>query len=172
MKIYPNKANLSLNGKPKASFTFWALPSWNTTVNQHYKSRGNSTKKLREEGCALALELRQKLGLKFSSVLVNRALVVVKIYTPTTGIMDVYNVNIKAVSDGFTDAGIWADDEWATVPVTLFMWAGMDEDKVFRKKRTKRRAMTRTVIEIYELGTLKINGDYCPLPLGRKRNAD
>ena len=113
-----------------------------------------------------------KLGLPRDlrhELLVNRAFVLVRVLTPTEGIADVPNLNVKHTFDGFTDAKVWVDDEWPFVPLVLFAWNGMDENPKFRLTKQKRRMrMRRAIIEVHELEEFVINGQAQVLPKGRK----
>jgi len=148
---------IKITGKPVASFEFIGLPSWNTTINQHWTRRKASTKEWRMEGNDLAYQFKKREGYLLDIPLIERALIVVKIYPPFEEVSDIHNVNIKAVCDGFSDALLFEDDEWSFVPVIVFMWAGIDEGKE-----------RRTIIDVYELDELILNGEGQVLPAGRK----
>lgn len=148
---------IEINGDPLASFEFINVPSWNTTVNMHWGRRRASTADWRMEGNHMAHQVKKKHIFQ-DLPMVDRALVLVKVYPPFEEISDIHNVNIKAICDGFTDAYLWEDDEWAYVPFVAFMWAGIDE----AKKR-------RTIIEVHELEGVFINGVSQLLPNGRTR---
>ena len=146
---------LEITGTPIASFEFINVPTWNRLLSMNHWKRGTTAKDWRMEGNHLAYQF-QKSQIFTDLHSVDRALILVKVYPPFEEISDIHNVSIKAIADGFTDAGFWKDDEWAYVPVVVFMWAGIAEDK----KR-------RTIIEIHELEALIINDESQVLPLGR-----
>jgi hypothetical protein len=153
-------ANLHIVGLPKASFPFVGLPSVNTHYNQHYRLRGIHTAEWRNwanEDASLFLWQNPELP----RPLVSRALVVVNVYPPYEEISDIHNIHIKPILDGFTDAGIWVDDEWAFCPIVMFRWAGIGEQKPRQHK------IRRTVIDIYELYSVTIAGEIQRLPKGR-----
>ena len=147
---------VEITGTPVASFEFINLPTWNTLLGQHWRRRSGVTKEWRMEGNHLAWAFQRKQV--FADLhSISRALVVVKVCPPFEEISDIHNISIKAIADGFTDAGLWPDDEWAYVPLVVFMWAGLSEDK----KR-------RTTVEIHELEALVLNDESQILPLGRE----
>lgn len=151
-------------GDPVVTFTFYGLPSVNTHYGKHFRPRGIETNEYR-------LEAREEaqwwmFGQNLELPVVKRALVIVKVWVPTEGIMDVHNEYIKALLDGFSDAGIWEDDEWTFVPMVINMWAGVGNFK------PRQRRLKRTDIEIHELGLVKINGEYMKLPKGRRQYSD
>lgn len=152
-------------GKLIGSFEVLGLPSVNVFYNKHYKTRATWTKRLRELGRDKGEEL---VGFR-DTPLVKRALVVVRVWIPRTGVMDIHNDHIKPILDGLTDAGVWVDDEWAFVPAVLFVLGGvgtaLEELKRGRKKRSRTR---KSVIEIYELADLEIGGTEVSLPKGRR----
>jgi hypothetical protein len=125
--------NVEITGEPVATFEFFDLITWNVFSNKHYKSKGNIAKKFRLMGHNLATEF--KLGLdmwEWDLPLVNRALVVIRVLPPKEEISDIHNVCVKHIFDGFSDAGIWADDEWAHLPLVITVWAGIDQDVQWR----------------------------------------
>lgn len=150
---------LTIAGDPIASFEFLGLPSINTHYGKHFRPRGIATNEWRLEAKEEALWFLWDKDINFP--LVNRALVIVKVWVPHEGIMDVHNVYIKALLDGFTDAVVFTDDEWAFVPVVMYLWAGVGK---FGPRQYKLR---RTVLEIHELRLINYNGIYLELPKGR-----
>lgn len=162
-------SELIINGTPLAEFAFDGLPSWNVVIRKHRMQQSAMTKVLRKEGFTLAQQFMRRffagqeymlsdLGVKADDGYQARALVVVKVQPPHEGVLDIYNVDIKDVCDGFTDAMVWPDDEWAWLPVTVFMWAP-----------AVNAPESRTTIEIHDLGRVVINGKSQPLPKGRRR---
>lgn len=149
-------------GDPVVTFTFYGLPSVNTHYNKHFRPRSIETNEYR-------LEAREEAQWwmyfqdKLEHPVIKRALVVVKIWVPNTGVADIHNEWVKAILDGFTDAGLYQDDEWATMPIVIFMWAGVGEFK------PRQRRLKRTDIEIHELGLIAQNGIYVKLPKGGRR---
>lgn len=163
-------AQLTLSGRPIASFEILGLPSVNTHYSKHYKTRATHTKKWRTLACEMAT---QEYTAWESKPLIHRALVVVNVWVPHEGVMDIHNVHIKPVLDGFSDAGLWVDDEWAFVPIVIFRWAGVGAELLERKRGKKRRTRARrTVIDVYELQLFSISGQYQRLPKGRTWTID
>jgi hypothetical protein len=155
-------AVITLTGTPVGSFEFTGLPSVNTHYGKHFRPRGIATAEWRYEAKYKGIEA---MGWDTATLIKRRALVVVRVYPPFEEISDIHNVYIKGILDGFTDAGIWVDDEWAWLPLVWYMWAGIGTHTPGRIKTR------RTVIDVYELEKLIINGDKHRLPKGRKRNA-
>lgn len=168
-------STLSLDGKPLAQFYIRDLQSWNEVFGKgHWSRKGRVVRRWRSKGYAMALRWRVKNHLP--SVQVNRVkdnkvvssylepiaiktrvLVVVKVVRGTERRYDVHNVFVKALLDGFNDAGLWVDDEWAYVPTVLFTWAA----------DTQGRGQ-HFVIEIHELDKYTVNGMAQILPEGRE----
>jgi hypothetical protein len=171
--MYVMGTKVTITGQPIMTLTFFDLPTLNRLKNMHRKTRAGVTQKLRFEGWLMAYDFKMKCSKALrEKLMTNRALLLVKVMPPKEEISDIYNVSVKEVSDGFTDAEVWADDEWAHVPLVIFMFAGIDQDVQWRKKRgtNRRRArMRRTIIEVHELDTLHINGERQILPKGRTR---
>jgi hypothetical protein len=149
-----------INGQALAEFTFYNVPSWNTILGKHHMEQGRVTKSLRLEGQVLGQNFMRRFCTD-RDYLVDRALIVVKVYPPHEGVMDIHNVALKAITDGFTDAMIFEDDEWAFVPVVVCMWGGIDP-----------KGDRRTVIEVHRLDRLVIDGKAQVLPMGRTRTDD
>lgn len=161
-------SSVTIIGEPLAVFTFDFIPSWNQVVNNaraHWSKGHKETKEWRTTGFNLAHRFMwtffgvKKLGRK--RLVCKRALVVIKVFRGTEGVYDVHNVCFKHLADGFTDAGIWRDDDWASVPMVIFMWAG---NVPFKEQRTE--------IEIHELDFVVASGHSIPLPAGRVVNVD
>jgi Endodeoxyribonuclease RusA. len=158
---------LEVTGSPCFAVEFVGLPSRNK-VYKNYHHRGSVTSKWRTEGREKAADFLEGvydgMGLTFMERLepwVSRALVIVNVHLGNEGIADCHNSDIKAVLDGFSDAMVWADDEWAFVPLVLYAWAGID---VGQKRR-----VPRVVIEVFELGSFIVNNEARRLPKGRTR---
>lgn len=165
MKKFPTQ--LTIAGSPVATFTFYGLPSVNTHYNKHFRPRGIETNEWRLEAREEAKWWLWANNIDVSvEPLVSRALVVVKVWVPHTGIMDIHNEWIKAILDGFSDAGIWADDEWAFVPCVMNLWAGIGE---FGPRQLR---FKKTEIEIHELNRINYNGVHLRLPKGRRQVLD
>lgn len=150
---------LKLTGKPKLSIEFIGLPSINTFYGMHRWAKATATAEWKYE----AREKAYEHTLFLDDFLFKRALVVVNFYPPYEEISDVHNVYIKALLDGFTDAEVWSDDEWAFVPLVLYAWAGIGE----QKPREHKRRMTR--LDVYELHSYWVQGQQQVLPKGRKK---
>ena len=150
-------------GRPKFSFWFESLPSVNTHYNMHFRPRSIATAEWRYEAKRKALSAILKGMHLDRPVITGRAFVLVNVYPPHEEISDIHNVHTKALLDGFTDAGIWGDDEWAFVPLFAYRWAGFGTNIPGRNKGRQTR------IDIYELGDFSINGDVQRMPKGRTR---
>lgn len=150
---------VTITGEPVCSFEFIGLPSTNTHYNKHFRPRAVATNELRLEAREEAkwwAFMNNKEG-----PIVTRAFVLVKIWVPHEGIMDIHNTHIKPLLDGFSDAGVWEDDEWAFVPLVAFMWAGVATHPPRSVK------LRRTVLEIHFLHSIIENGEHLTLPRGR-----
>lgn len=169
-----------IDGKPKMALTFFDLITWNRFSNLHHKSKMGVAAKARAEGMNLAWAFQERMNKNWDwfddKVMVDRVLLIIKVYPPPTEERsDTHNVCIKNTIDGFSDAKVWEDDEWAYVPLTMFMWAGIDTDPQYKKKRARRGKIRRiapsrrTVIEVHRLDALIINGQGQTLPAGRER---
>lgn len=149
---------ISIDGTPAARFEFISVPSWNTAYS-HWKKKAEAVRSLRKEACVVGQVFMRSLGLPaLSRPLVDRAMIIVSVYTQHEGVMDIHNVNVKPILDGLVDAGVITDDDWAFLPVVIFRWAGVDDNK-----------QRRTVVEVYSLEALIINDESQVLPLGRRR---
>lgn len=156
------KRVISIWGRKVASIEFIDLPSVNTFYNMYRYNKSRVTAEWRYEAKEKAWDA---IGFEETPLIKKRALVIVNVYIPHEGIMDIHNVHIKPLLDGFSDAGMWADDEWAWVPLVLFKWAGVTQ---FAKREKRYR---RTVIDVYDLDAMSIDGFMALLPSGRTRNA-
>jgi crossover junction endodeoxyribonuclease RusA len=159
MKI-EDPARVTIHGTPIATFTFIGLPSVNTHYGLHFRPKAVRTAEWRYEAREKALALIQNRGWEEGPLIKHRALVVVNVYPPYEEISDTHNVYVKALLDGFTDAGIWVDDEWAWVPLVLFAFGGLG---------TGPKTERMTLIEIYELKEFHYRGIRQILPKGRTR---
>jgi hypothetical protein len=154
---------LTIEGQARAVFSFpWTdLKSWNDLVYLHKFAYLRFAQAQTQMGAELALAfMNQVFKARRTQVYLveHKALVVVKIYLTNDGkVFDVTNPCIKHIQDGFTQQRIFPDDEWAFLPVTVFMFAGFD------------KANPRFEIEIHQLETLVINGKAQALPLGREK---
>ena len=149
---------ITIAGEPVVSFEFEGLPSVNTHYGKHFRARGIDTAEWRYEAKYKALDFIKKR----QTPVIQRGLVIVKVWPPHEGIMDIHNVHVKPLFDGFTDAGLWVDDEWAFVPMVTTLWAGLGD---YKPREYKKR---RTVLEIHELVHINYNGVYLNLPKGRR----
>ena len=151
--------DLIVDGKALIKLEFLDLPSRNKNYG-HYLKKAKWTASIREEAFVKAREAMQEFDWfdTESQFPLKRALVIVDVYTPFQNSMDVHNVDVKAVLDGLTDAGVWTDDEWAFIPIVIFRWAGSNPSR-------NRKA----VIQIHALNSLTIDDEPQILPAGRTR---
>lgn len=138
------------------------VPSWNATY-KHWAQKSQVTNEWRTEGknkclAALGLDEDDWFLLHCEPLIKHRALVIVNVFLPHEGIQDIHNTNIKPILDGYSDAGLWADDEWAWVPVVMYKFAGITPGS---------RNIT---ISVYELNSFWIGDNRVTLPEGRTRN--
>jgi Holliday junction resolvase RusA-like endonuclease len=160
---------LRTDGKPLATFVFWHVPSWNDViawanqrprrVKSHAQARyilNSHIQEWREKAHKMGLLFKLRNPVCGTYLIANRALVVVRVIRGTERKYDVHNVWTKAIFDGFSDAGLWPDDEWANVPTVVYTWA-------FDTKGWGQRVE----IEIHELDSLLVNGVSQTLPLER-----
>lgn len=152
--------HIQIIGSPVVSFEFKGLPSVNTHYNKHFRARGIDTAEWRYEAKEKALAFIKKQ--KRAIPVINRGLVVVKVWPPHEGIMDIHNVLLKPLFDGFTAAGLWIDDEWVFLPLVMTLWAGVGN---YKPREYKER---RTVLDIHELASICENDEFLSLPKGRK----
>lgn len=151
-------AQLSLSGSPRFSFEFIGVPSVNTHYNKHFRPRSIETGEWRYEAKEKAL---WALWGQKKRPAVQRALVLVDVWIPHEGVMDIHNVNLKPILDGFSEAGLWTDDEWAFVPIVITRWAGIRSYKPREPKKNK------ILIHVYDLQFFNLRGQYQKLPKGR-----
>jgi hypothetical protein len=150
---------LAIHGQPKLSLWFEGLPSMNTYYNMHRFARSAATAEWRYEARQKAYDTT----LFMDDFLIQRAFVVVNVFPPYEEISDIHNIVIKPILDGFSDAGVWSDDEWAFCPLVMYAWAGIGEQKPRQHK------VRRTRIDLYELAQYKVRGEAQILPKGRKK---
>lgn len=170
------RTDLRIIGKPAALFRFWYLPSWNEVFGRgHWRKGQKFTKLWRKKAERMALRWREQnrfpvekvfyrydkkgreIGYQAQPVVfTGRSLVVVRVVRGTERRYDVHNVFCKAVFDGFSDAGLWIDDEWPYVPTVLLTWA---HDYTNKGQRFD--------IEIHRMGEMYVNGKALILPDGR-----
>lgn len=150
-----------LSKEPIMSVEFLGLPSINAHYGKHWRQRSPVNAEWRYEARTKAYDYT--LFRDDDDYLVDRALVVVNVFPSVEEVMDIHNVYIKPVLDGFSDAGVWADDEFSFVPIVMYRWAGKGEHKP-REQRIR-----KTVIDVYELHSLWVSGIQQTLPAGRKR---
>lgn len=79
----------------------------NANDRMHYAVQSTITKHLRKLGAAAVKDIHQEL---FNED--NKCSVIVTVHPPTKHRMDAPNwyPTVKAIIDGFTDAGLWSDD--------------------------------------------------------------
>lgn len=167
--------DITLTGKPLAQFYIRGLQSWNEVFGKgHWRNKQRAVKRWRNAGESMGLKWRERNGYKSTLVVrrdvkgkllghtyhpvvaQTRVLVVVRVVRGTEHKYDVHNVFVKALLDGFSDAGLWTDDEWAYVPMVLFTWA-----------KDVRNMGKHFVVEIHELGRFVVNHAAQTLPEGR-----
>lgn len=129
----------------------------NTHYNLHHRPRSIVTGEWRYEAKCKAIDA---IGWD-DTPFVNRAMALIKVYTPHEGPMDIHNVHVKPLFDGFSSAGLWVDDEWAFLPLVLTIWTGNWAAPKGLNKRVK------TVIEVHELESITYNNMFMTLPKGR-----
>jgi hypothetical protein len=154
---------ISITGLPLVAFEFDYIPSANEAINKartHWSSGHGFTKKWRAQGEDIARRfIHETHQVSGQHIIKQRAFLWVKVYRaaewPT---YDIHNPYLKPIADGFTDAGIWQDDDWPNVPYVMFSWQayGPSEERV-----------NKFVIEIHELDAVTINGAAQILPSGR-----
>ena len=149
-----------VTGELRMSLEFEGLPSVNTHYNQHYRAQRTRNAEWRYEARRKA---EQFIGFNSTPLIEHRALVVVNVRPPYEEVSDIHNIYIKPILDGFSDAGVWIDDEWAWVPMVVYQWDGIGTQGV----RNHKRRVTR--IDVYELHDLQKNGEAFLLPRGRER---
>lgn len=152
---------VTLTGEPVFTCWFNVVPSRN--IKSHWRKQMAITSEWRYEARVKALTIRgmgEDDGF-FAKLdpLINDgpALVVVSVYLPHHGIADIHNIDVKPILDGFSDAGVYEDDEWAYVPLVLFEFKAI----VPKFKGIK--------IDVYKLASFKVDGSERPLPEGRVR---
>lgn len=156
-----SKATLALIGKPLISVEFEDLQSLNVFNNMNRWDKARVTAEWRLEAREKAID---EMGFMTEYPLIKkRALVIVNVYPAYEEISDIPNVLIKPLLDGFSDADVWVDDEWAWVPVVMYRWAGIG------KQQPRMRKVRRTILDVYELEDFLIMGKAQQLPKGRKR---
>jgi hypothetical protein len=162
---------IRIDGEPLVRFTFDYIPSWNEhlTAEVHAALRRKGpghrwhTATWRMKGRDIALQFMAECGPKDRLFLINpipdesdtRAFLWVKVYRETEHIYDVHNVYLKALLDGFTEASIWPDDDWAYVPYVLCSW-------VYGGPQ-------RFEVEVHQLDMAFHNGVAQVLPSGRRK---
>lgn len=152
-------SSITIMGQPKAVFIFDFIPSWNQVINTaraHWSRGHNQTKEWRATGYNLAHKYMRRFFPGRKRLIKRTALVIVKVFRGSERVYDIHNVCLKHLADGFTDAGVWKDDDWATVPMVIFMWA---ENVPMIHQRVE--------IEIHELDYVYMNGRAMSLPMGR-----
>lgn len=160
---------LTIEGEPLVRFLFDYVPSTNEATNKartHWSAGHSDTKKWRAQGEDLARHFIQR-ALKeghdpHTFIVQRRAFLWVRVYRaaewPT---YDIHNPYLKPIADGFTDAGIWADDDWPNVPYVMFSWMPWDG------RLLPNMAQNWFLIEVHELDAVTINGEAQILPMGR-----
>jgi len=156
---------IRIDGKPLARFVFDHLPSVNEAINEargHWSKGHKHTKIWRAAGEDAARIFLQSIGKSDRTWLIQRrAFMWVRVYRANDTVYDVTNPYTKALQDGFTDAGIWADDDWPNLPYALFSWNMWEFGGP---------AKNLFVVEIHELDAVYIDGVAQALPLGRRKD--
>lgn len=152
---------IEINVEPLISCEFQGLPTLNTYFNLHYHKRRVTTAEWRYEAREKALD---EIGFRDTPLVKNRALVIVSVMPPFEEVSDIHNVVIKPILDGFSDAGLWVDDEWAWVPLVMYKWGGISD-----RRAQNGRKQRVSVIDVYELGTYTEDGHKFVFPKGRVR---
>lgn len=153
---------LSIKGQPVFTAEFDDVPSRNQTNS--WRRNIEVKAQWRFEGKEKALNFRgyefdQEFFAKLAGPIIKEcALVVATVYLSNMGVADIHNPDIKPILDGFSDAQIYMDDEWAFVPLVLFAWGGITPGKKSLR------------IDVYELDSYIINGTMQALPAGRSEN--
>jgi Holliday junction resolvase RusA-like endonuclease len=168
-------SSIVFTGDPLLSISYYSIPSWNDVIawsNQRPRFAQHDSKasrvilnshvaKWRKNAEVLArinIESMRNKGFHVDPYLVTkRAVVLIKVVRGTERKYDIPNVWVKAILDGFTDARVWHDDEWAYVPATFSMWWDGSDDPT-----------QRFVVEVHELDELVLNGRPMTLPTGRR----
>lgn len=154
---------LSIDGTPVVSIEFEGLPTLNSHYGKHWRARSVPTAEWRYEARVKALDVMGAAAWLADRPFIRRGLVLVDVYPPFEEISDIHNVHIKPILDGFSDANLWADDEWAFVPVVVFRWAGLGNHK------PRERARRVSIFHIYELEQVSVGGVRVTLPAGRTK---
>ena len=161
-----------VEGEPLLRVYVEGLPSWNKNF-RHWTDKAQNTRSWRSMGARLAHNAKMGLTRRWPiktkrDFVVKTGMMINRIFPPHEGEMDVFNVNIKAVTDGFTDASIWPNDEWAYIPLVMFMWGGSFSKARYHSGK-KWVGLSTTEIGIYELRAVFLNGVEQNLPDGRER---
>lgn len=157
-----------ISGDPLMTVSFDGVPSRNARKQTIAQSHIN--RKWRRLGEAKALEaMGRDCGFlsQFDPLVKVRSFVICTVYLRDYGIADVHNPDIKPILDGFTDAGVWPDDEWAHVPLVLFAWGGFSDTKVKVRGKKRLRRLNRVVLEVYDLHSYWKHSESQDLPEGR-----
>ena len=93
--------------------------------SMHYRSKASKVKELRALGCKMSKSHKDYKKLKYSEN--NRVAVELTVYFPTRRKSDPDNLQptLKAIMDGFTDSGIWDDDNYKTIIYTKYKYGGL-----------------------------------------------
>lgn len=171
---------ISIEGAALVQFIFDYIPSANEAIDKarsHWSTGHEFTKKWHAQGEDLARDFIRSLGEKQDLrqyVIKARAFVWVRVFRasewPT---YDIHNPYVKPLFDGFTDAGIWQDDDWPSVPQVLFSWQPYDERLKLKQggplinPDIYEPGRNLFVVEIHELESFTYNGVAQVLPSGR-----
>ena len=151
---------LEVLGTPVFTAEFHNVPSRNARKSWRGQMGVNAEWRFEAKEKALnyrGLQWHEGFFAQCEPLIEETALVVVTIFLRSNGICDVHNSDIKPILDGFTDGGVWPDDEWAFVPLVLFAWGGIDPGN------------QRLVIDVYDLSSYTKDGRIQSLPAGRTR---
>ncbi|HEX9986918.1 MAG TPA: hypothetical protein VGE45_00355 [Chloroflexia bacterium] len=120
-------AHIVIHGTPVVVIDFPRLPSVNDMIkvaaNTHARNRFEQN--WRNEGKMVALNWVNKHNYVFA-----HALIVVRVTRENKIRRDIHNLYCKPILDGFTDAGLWLDDNEQTIPQVLLIYDGVGEPRV------------------------------------------
>lgn len=150
--------DVEITGEPVFVMNVVGLESWNTTLNKHWGKRRIMTNEFKQLGFDFGMWFKKDWPECIKDLpIIDRCLILIKVMPPRdTEASDIHNVNLKALIDGWRDAKVFVDDEWAYVPLVIFMFGGIHPD-----------GLRMTEVELHELNALVINGVSQVMPMGR-----
>jgi hypothetical protein len=154
-------AQVQIAGRPIFTGWFDAVPSRNR--KKGWQSEMGKIAEWKFEAKEMVLAAR---GLTYEDaffaqcdpMIKERALTVVTVYVRNNGISDITNPDLKPIYDGFTEGGLWPDDEWAWCPLVLYAWGGISDT-----------GQNRIRVDVYNLHSYYVHGEEQALPAGRIR---